>query len=54
MKLLVGFQALKILRTSDFTPYVVFIAAPSVTGLNEMRNAESPGDSSAVAVSFWL
>ncbi|XP_070831968.1 peripheral plasma membrane protein CASK isoform X9 [Chaetodon trifascialis] len=30
-------QALKVLRTAEFTPYVVFIAAPTITpGINEM------------------
>lgn len=30
-------QALKILRTSEFTPYVVFIAAPSLTNIADVR-----------------
>ncbi|GAB6020802.1 hypothetical protein CHUAL_003460 [Chamberlinius hualienensis] len=28
-------QALKILRTADFSPYVIFIAAPTLTSLND-------------------
>lgn len=31
-------QALKILRTSEFTPYVVFIAAPSLNNIADVRN----------------
>lgn len=31
-------QALKVLRTAEFAPFVVFIAAPTITpGLNEVR-----------------
>ncbi|XP_032236089.2 peripheral plasma membrane protein CASK isoform X1 [Nematostella vectensis] len=30
-------QALKILRTAKFTPYVVFISAPSIKGINDIR-----------------
>lgn len=30
-------QALKILRTAEFAPYVVFIAAPIVQNLNDVR-----------------
>ena len=29
-------QALKILRTMEFSPYVVFIAAPSLQGVNDV------------------
>lgn len=29
-------QALKILRTSEFTPYVVFIAAPSLNNIADV------------------
>lgn len=32
-------QALKVLRTAEFAPYVVFIAAPTITpGISEVRN----------------
>lgn len=32
-------QALKVLRTAEFAPYVVFIAAPTITpGMNEVRS----------------
>lgn len=31
-------QALKILRTSEFTPYVVFIAAPLVSNVNDVSS----------------
>lgn len=32
-----SFQALKILRTAEFAPYVVFIAAPTITpGMTEV------------------
>lgn len=30
-------QALKILRTAEFTPYVVFIAAPSLQNIADVR-----------------
>nr|XP_046174654.1 peripheral plasma membrane protein CASK-like isoform X8 [Oncorhynchus gorbuscha] len=34
---LVSLQALKVLRTAEFAPYVVFIAAPTITpGMNEL------------------
>lgn len=33
------FQALKILRTSEFMPYVVFIAAPELETLRAMHKA---------------
>lgn len=34
-------QALKVLRTAEFAPFVVFIAAPTITpGLNEVRLAQ--------------
>lgn len=32
-------QALKILRTAEFAPYVVFIAAPTITpGMTEVQS----------------
>lgn len=31
-------QALKILRTAEFAPYVVFIAAPALQNMNDVRN----------------
>lgn len=38
----VSHQALKILRTAEFAPYVVFIAAPTITpGLTEVRTRSS-------------
>lgn len=30
-------QALKVLRTVEYAPYVVFIAAPSVQNINDVR-----------------
>jgi calcium/calmodulin-dependent serine protein kinase len=30
-------QALKVLRTAEYAPYVVFIAAPSVQNINDVR-----------------
>lgn len=33
-------QALKILRTSEFTPYVVFIAAPSLNNIADVSMIE--------------
>lgn len=36
-------QALKILRTAEFAPYVVFIAAPTITpGMTEVRSQILP------------
>jgi hypothetical protein len=32
------FQALKVLRTAEFAPFVVFIAAPSMSALAELKN----------------
>ena len=32
------FQALKVLRTADFSPFVVFIAAPTVASFNEVTD----------------
>lgn len=32
-------QALKILRTSEFTPYVVFIAAPSLQNIADVSKS---------------
>lgn len=32
-------QALKILRTSEFTPYVVFIAAPSLNNIADVSRS---------------
>lgn len=32
-------QALKILRTAEFTPYVVFIAAPSLQNIADVSSA---------------
>lgn len=32
-----SFQALKVLRTSDFAPFVAFIAAPSMSALAELK-----------------
>lgn len=35
-------QALKVLRTAEFAPYVVFIAAPTITpGMNEVKHSFS-------------
>ena len=31
------FQALKVLRCAEFAPFVVFIAAPTITGMNDMH-----------------
>ena len=31
-------QALKILRTAEFAPYVVFIAAPSLQNMTDVSN----------------
>lgn len=42
-------QALKILRTSEFTPYVVFIAAPS---LNNIADVSKKKDSIFSALHF--
>ncbi|XP_042870367.1 peripheral plasma membrane protein CASK-like [Penaeus japonicus] len=39
-------QALKILRTAEFAPYVVFIAAPSLQNTDELICAHSPYDGS--------
>ena len=30
-------QALKILRTAEFAPYVVFVSAPSLTTMTDVR-----------------
>lgn len=30
-------QALKVLRTAEYSPFVVFIAAPSVQNINDVR-----------------
>lgn len=38
-------QALKILRTSEFTPYVVFIAAPSLNNIADVCNLYKKKDS---------
>lgn len=35
-------QALKILRTSEFTPYVVFIAAPSLQNIADVSTLAIP------------
>lgn len=32
-------QALKILRTAEFAPYVVFIAAPSLQNMTDVSNS---------------
>lgn len=37
-------QALKILRTSEFTPYVVFIAAPSLNNIADVSMIASHFD----------
>ena len=34
-------QALKILRTSEFSPYVVFIAAPSLQNMTDVSSSVS-------------
>lgn len=34
-------QALKILRTAEFAPYVVFIAAPSLQNMTDVRGFEA-------------
>uniref|UniRef100_A0A8C7K2V4 Calcium/calmodulin dependent serine protein kinase n=1 Tax=Oncorhynchus kisutch TaxID=8019 RepID=A0A8C7K2V4_ONCKI len=56
-------QALKVLRTAEFAPYVVFIAAPTITpGINEVRRTHTQivnlfvvilERSAAVATSFF-
>ena len=33
-------QALKVLRTAEYAPYVVFIAAPSVQNINDVRTLD--------------
>lgn len=35
-------QALKVLRTSEYSPFVVFIAAPSVQNINDVSKIASP------------
>lgn len=35
-------QALKVLRTAEFSPYVVFISAPTIIGNDNTRNLPMP------------
>lgn len=35
-------QALKVLRTAEFSPYVVFISAPTIIGNDNTRNSPMP------------
>lgn len=45
-------QALKILRTSEFTPYVVFIAAPSLNNIADVSMPETRDTTSYSALHF--
>lgn len=46
-------QALKILRTAEFTPYVVFIAAPSLQNIADVSQS-NPSSFSSLFVNVFL
>lgn len=46
-------QALKILRTAEFTPYVVFIAAPSLQNIADVSRRRSEGKLSIGTNEKW-
>lgn len=48
--LLFFYQALKVLRTAEFSPYVVFISAPTIIGNDNTRNPPMPNGDVAVSL----